>query len=84
MNNKTLEEQFSDYIFMVYGKRPNELPANQAKDLKFAFFAGCSVINDVYVNATELDEDRAMDVIDNIQNQIKQFVQDSFPNHFKN
>ena len=84
MNKKTLQEIFSDFIFAVYKKRPNELPAEQAQDLQFIFFAGALTVQEAYVEATKLEDQEAFKKVEAIDNEIVQFVQDSFPNHLKN
>lgn len=84
MNQKTLQEIFSDFIFAVYKKRPNELPAEQARDLQFTFFAGAVAVDEAYIEVTEHEDEVAFEKLEAIQNEIKQFVQDSFPDHLKN
>lgn len=85
MNSKTLQETFSDFIFAVYGKRPNELPPQQARDLEFAFFAGAVACNESYLNATNPDDEQeCVQKLDAIQNELNEFVSKSFPKSKQN
>jgi hypothetical protein len=84
MNQRSLEEIFSDFIFSVYGKRPEQMPPNQARDLKFTFYAGCVAVNDTYLDAADHTDQSAFQKLDKLQNEINTFVKNSFPDSLKN
>lgn len=84
MENQTLEEIYSDFIFRVYNKRPSELNPNQERDLRMTFFAGVTACNGKYMEASEMEEPQAIKHIGKTQKEILNFIQESFPNHLKN
>lgn len=84
MNNQTLEEIYSDFIFKVYNKRPSELNPNQERDLRFTFFAGVTACNGKYMEAASMEESKAIEFIDGVQNELNTFISNSFPKHLRN
>jgi uncharacterized protein YggL (DUF469 family) len=73
MNNTTLEEDFSNFIFSLYGKRPNELPEKQKNDLLYAFMAGVVSTNEKFMKTTEMNESESLLLLDELQNEISSF-----------
>lgn len=85
MNNQTLEEIFSNYIFQVYKKKPEELPQRQAQDLKFTFYAGCLAMKDkLLVAVQDDDEDICLQKIESAMQELNTFINQSFPKHNQN
>lgn len=73
MNNQTLEENFSDFIFKLYSKRPHEMPESQLRDIKMAFMAGVVLTNEIYLRTTELPDGEGFVLLDKLQNEIQQY-----------
>lgn len=75
MNNTTLEEDFSDFIFSLYGLRPSELPEKQKQDLLFAFMAGVVSTNKKFMITTEMEDSEGLKLLDKLQDEIESFSQ---------
>lgn len=75
MNNKTFAESFSDFIFTLYKKRPQELPANQLRDLEFAFMAGVVCTNQRIMEVDGLEPSAAINHLSKIDSEIKVYAE---------
>lgn len=74
MNNKTFAESFSDFIFSLYNKRPQELPENQVRDLEFAFMAGVVCTNQRIMQVDRLEDSDAFNHLSKIDSEIKVYA----------
>lgn len=74
MNNKTFSESFSDFIFTLYKKRPQELPENQVRDLEFAFMAGVVCTNERMMQVDGVETSDAINHLQKIDSEIKVYA----------